>query len=136
MPVFLKRSVLYGPAGACLLAWLAIFVVSTTATAQSPSAERKVDFGRDIQPIFAKRCFACHGPDKGEGGLRLNQRETALAELDSGEHAVVPGHAEQSEIVVDNVEAVGLRIHRHAAGIVEQVKCRADGVEGERGWPL
>jgi mono/diheme cytochrome c family protein len=99
MSVFLKCFAPYGPAGVGLLAWLAVFVVSTTATAQSPAAERKVDFGRDIQPIFAKRCFACHGPDKGEGGLRLNQRESALAELDSGEHAVVPGQAEQSEIL-------------------------------------
>jgi mono/diheme cytochrome c family protein len=64
-----------------------------------PVSTGAVDFGRDIQPIFAKRCFACHGPDKGEGGLRLNRRETALAVLDSGEHAVVPGKPEASELL-------------------------------------
>jgi mono/diheme cytochrome c family protein len=70
-----------------------------TAMMLAAQVPRPVDFGRDIQPILAKRCFACHGPDKGEAGLRLNRRETALAELDSGEHAVVPGSPEASELV-------------------------------------
>ena len=42
---------------------------------------------------MAKRCFSCHGPDKAQGGLRLNTRAGGLAELDSGEHAIVPGKA-------------------------------------------
>ncbi|HET6881729.1 MAG TPA: DUF1549 domain-containing protein [Pirellulales bacterium] len=71
----------------------------TLYAAAVPVSAAAVDFGRDIQPIFAKRCFACHGPDKGEGGLRLNRRATALAELDSGEHAVVPGQPEASELL-------------------------------------
>jgi mono/diheme cytochrome c family protein len=81
----------------CLVPWVAGIVFSGSAWGQSP--QRRVDFGRDIQPLLAKRCFACHGPDKGEGGLRLNQRDTALAELDSGEHAVVPGEPDQSELL-------------------------------------
>ena len=60
---------------------------------------RKVDFVRDIQPILARRCFACHGPDKGEGGLRLNSREGATAVLDSGEHAIVPAKPDESELL-------------------------------------
>ena len=72
-------------------------IVTLVIMAQPPA--RAVDFGRDIQPIFAKRCFACHGPDKGEGGLRLNRRETALAELDSGQRAIVPRKPEDSELL-------------------------------------
>ena len=33
-------------------------------------------------------CFACHGPDKAEGGLRLNRKESAFAELESGNRAL------------------------------------------------
>jgi mono/diheme cytochrome c family protein len=62
-------------------------------------AGRQIDFGRDIQPILARRCFACHGPDKGEAGLRLNGRDAALAALDSGAHAIVPGKPEESELL-------------------------------------
>ena len=35
-----------------------------------PAAERTVDFGRDIQPIFAERCNHCHGEDDQLGRLR------------------------------------------------------------------
>jgi mono/diheme cytochrome c family protein len=66
---------------------------------KAKSNNKKVDFGAEIQPIFAKRCFACHGPDKFEGGLRLHKRQSALAELDSGERAIVPGNIETSVIL-------------------------------------
>jgi mono/diheme cytochrome c family protein len=69
------------------------------AETSNPPAASKIDFGRDIQPIFTKRCFACHGPDAFEGGLQLHKRERALAELDSGERAIVPGNTEASAIV-------------------------------------
>jgi mono/diheme cytochrome c family protein len=59
-------------------------------------AETKVDFAREIQPIFAKRCFACHGPDEAEGGLRLNEKESAFGELDSGSRAIVAGNLKRS----------------------------------------
>ena len=42
------------------------------------------DFSRDIQPLLAKRCFACHGPDTQEAGLRFDSAEAATTELDSG----------------------------------------------------
>ncbi|HVX13523.1 MAG TPA: DUF1553 domain-containing protein [Pirellulales bacterium] len=78
---------------------LSILVLTVYAVAAQPAASGGVDFGRDIQPILAKRCFACHGPDKGEGGLRLNRRETAVAELDSGTHGIVPGNPDESELI-------------------------------------
>jgi Protein of unknown function (DUF1553)/Protein of unknown function (DUF1549)/Planctomycete cytochrome C/PA14 domain len=61
--------------------------------------ESEVSFSQEIQPLLARRCFACHGPDKAEGGLRLDNREAALTSLDSGEKAIVPNHPEQSELV-------------------------------------
>jgi hypothetical protein len=59
----------------------------------------EVDFARDIQPLLARRCYACHGPDTQEAGLRLDDRATATARLDSGSIAVVPGDAATSELV-------------------------------------
>lgn len=59
------------------------------------------DFSRDVRPILSNRCFKCHGPDADhqEAGLRLDVREAAVAELDSGARAIVPGHADDSEVV-------------------------------------
>ncbi len=58
-----------------------------------------IDFGRQIQPILAKRCYACHGPDKAEGGLRLNSKEAAFAKLESGTHAITAKDAAKSELL-------------------------------------
>ena len=43
------------------------------------AAAEPVDFSRDIQPLLAKRCFACHGPDTQEAGLRFDDAAAATA---------------------------------------------------------
>ena len=59
------------------------------------------DFNREVRPVLSNRCFKCHGPDEEnqEAGLRLDHREAALAELDSGMTAIVPGDLTASELV-------------------------------------
>ena len=63
-----------------------------------PAAQKKVDFAADIQPLFKKNCFSCHGAEAQEGGLRLDQKKRAL---DGGDHgrAIVPGKSADSRLV-------------------------------------
>jgi mono/diheme cytochrome c family protein len=63
------------------------------------AAEPAVDFERDVRPIFASRCAKCHGPEKSQGGLRLDRREPAFGPTDSGTAAIVPGKADESELL-------------------------------------
>ena len=72
-----------------------ISVLATSAAAGPPS------YNRDIRPLLADHCFACHGPDAGhrKGGLRLDRREDALQPADSGRPAIVPGRPDESELV-------------------------------------
>jgi hypothetical protein len=60
----------------------------------------KIDFNYHIKPILSDRCFACHGPDenKVEAGLRFDIEEEALAKLESGNRAIVPGKLNKSEL--------------------------------------
>ncbi len=73
---------------------LAIVVVTLRLTATA-SAE-PLQFNRDVRPILAEHCFACHGPDSAsrKADLRLDKREVAV---DSG--AIVPGEPKDSELV-------------------------------------
>lgn len=61
----------------------------------SVSAPAAVDFSRDVQPIFARHCFECHGAELQKGKLRLDRRESALP---PGSDVIVPGKAANSEL--------------------------------------
>ena len=50
----------------------------------------EVDYETEIQPLFEQHCYSCHGAEKREGGLRLNNRRDAFASADSGEPVIVP----------------------------------------------
>ena len=60
---------------------------------------QEIDYARDVQPLLAKRCVACHGPGTQEAGLRLDEHVAAVAALDSGKHAIVPFQPEASEML-------------------------------------
>jgi mono/diheme cytochrome c family protein len=62
------------------------------------AASQTVDFAKQIQPIFASRCYACHGPDKQKNGLRLDRAKDALTGGDSGA-AIVPGNPAEGELL-------------------------------------
>src|SRR5438552_4907121 len=60
---------------------------------------RKVDFARDIQPIFIKRCYECHGPDKQRNNLRLDRKADALKGGKSGKALFIASKSAESELI-------------------------------------
>ncbi len=83
------------------IASLLILGVFETTASFAPAAEPAVDFTRDVRTILSNRCFACHGPDAEErkGGLRLDDRNSAIAPADSGATAIAPGKPDHSELI-------------------------------------
>lgn len=82
-----------------LIVIAAAAVVPAALLAGDPSGERRaeVDFLREVKPILAEKCLACHGPDEPEADLRLDTADGAFADL-GGYAAVVPGDREDSEL--------------------------------------
>ncbi len=82
--------------------WIFLFFLSGLSTVSlmsgsgsSPSADRDVDFARDIRPILEASCNQCHGVDQSMNGLRLDTREAALKGGQSGP-AILPGDGSAS----------------------------------------
>ncbi len=63
----------------------------------SVSAADKVDFAKDIQPIFQQSCLKCHGPEKQKGKYRLDSKEAAFKTTDEGP-AITAGDAAKSDL--------------------------------------
>jgi len=65
-----------------------------------PAAAVKVDFARDVEPIFASRCYECHSEKKSKSGFRLDDKARAFQGGDSGKPSLIPGKSSQSELIL------------------------------------
>ncbi|MEO6036061.1 MAG: DUF1553 domain-containing protein [Verrucomicrobiota bacterium] len=73
-----------------------------------------VEFSQDIQPIFEKSCYPCHGPEKQKGDYRLDRKEVALKGGENGPN-ILPGKSAQSPLI------------HFVSGLVEDKKMPAKG---------
>jgi hypothetical protein len=75
---------------------LALPLLALCSWAGSARASDKLEYNRDIRPILAENCFACHGPDSAarKAGLRLDRRDDAIQM-----EAIVPGDPGKSGLV-------------------------------------
>jgi hypothetical protein len=94
----------------CLVCILFFVVVAYGMAAMIPGAsaqrvsaaratsQRRIDFKRQIEPIFARSCYQCHSAKKAMGQLRLDGKESALKGGLSGA-AIIPGDSKRSLLV-------------------------------------
>src|SRR5689334_13648291 len=78
-----------------------VFIAAGAALATngfSSAQSAKVDFLRDIQPIFQANCWRCHGEQKASGQLRLDSKAAAIKGGISGA-VIVPGDSNASRLL-------------------------------------
>ncbi len=85
--------------------WLTITLstglLASQAVVTSAQAADVPDYNREVRPILAEHCFQCHGADQKDrqGGLRLDELETAQHGGESGQPAITPGDLAHSQMV-------------------------------------
>jgi mono/diheme cytochrome c family protein len=77
-------------------------------------ASAKVDFLKQIQPIFESSCYTCHGPKMQMAGLRLDEKSAALTGGQSGA-VIIPG------------KSAGSPLYRRVAGLGDQPRMPMGG---------
>jgi ankyrin repeat protein/mono/diheme cytochrome c family protein len=84
----------------------ALATVAAAAVGYAPQTPERVDFQRDVQPIFRQHCYGCHGPTIRENGLRLDRRADAMR---GGSIAVIgPGNSAGSRLFLRLTGAPGV----------------------------
>src|SRR6266699_7118106 len=99
----MKHVLPFSPGFALVLLWFnecVTFAKITPDQAKNlpPPANHKVDFAREIKPIFEASCIKCHGRGRTKGDLSIETRDTLLKGGESGP-AMVPGKSEESRVI-------------------------------------
>ncbi len=87
---------------ACSFVFLSGYVASgaeaesANVATVSDSIPDRIEYNRDVRPILADHCFACHGPDSASRKADLRLDDAKAAE-EAG--AVVPSNLDGSELV-------------------------------------
>jgi ankyrin repeat protein len=81
------------------IAWIILVAAASyeAAVAQTPD---KVDFARDVQPIFRQHCVGCHGAALHQAGLRLDRRSDAMRGGTTTPGVIHPGDGRSSVLYI------------------------------------
>ena len=81
------------------LALVELLLLAPALSRGGESAPAAIEFNRDVRPILAKNCFACHGRDANhrQAGLQLDTFAGATADRE-GSRAIVPGDLAKSAL--------------------------------------
>jgi hypothetical protein len=98
----------------CLACCFSAFAADVDVSKLSPPATNRVEFARDIKPIFERSCLRCHGAERPKSRFSLTTRELALKGGDNGVD-IIPGDSAQSPLI------------HNVAGLVEDMEMPPKG---------
>jgi ankyrin repeat protein len=96
----------------------------------------KVDFARDVQPLFLTYCYGCHGPTVQTNNFRLDRRRDSLPNRVGANGArVVPGNSAASRLYLRVTGQAGLQMPPTGALSKEQIGTIRAWIEQGAEWP-
>ncbi|MSU49389.1 MAG: DUF1553 domain-containing protein [Opitutus sp.] len=115
--------------GLCAPGFAAFAAAPVEISKLPPVAASPIDFARDVQLIFEKNCYSCHGPEKQRSSYRLDDKGVALTGGEGSPPNIVPGKSAASPLI------------HYVAGLVEDMlmPSKGDPLTSEqigilRGW--
>src|SRR5215468_4721559 len=114
---------------------LALLLVGALPIASATAQETaRVDFARDVQPIFRTYCVGCHGPAIHQNGFRLDRRTDAMR---GGSIPVIgPGNGDASRLYLRLVgESMGPQMPPTGALKPEQIAVIKAWIDQGAEWP-
>ena len=120
--------------GRYILVVVCMCFLSDTLSAQTNS---KVEFGRDVQPIFRARCYECHGPSQQMQGLRLDRRRSAMPNrVGANRASIVPGNSGDSPVYLKLIgKQTGLQMPPDGALTAQQINLIRSWIDEGADWP-
>jgi cytochrome c551/c552 len=126
---FSQRGLLRAFAIICLIA--SAGSVSSVCPAQEQSNDSF--FENSIRPLLIEHCLKCHGPDKSEGGLRLDSQDAAFRGGDSGA-AIVPQKTDES-LIIQAINHDGLEMPPNKKLSDKEIDALTRWVNEGAAWP-
>jgi mono/diheme cytochrome c family protein len=111
-----------------------VIATTTLTLLVSPVSFAAVDYARDIQPLFEKHCYECHGPKKQKNGFRLDRRSRAFQGVMRAN--ILPGSSAGSRVyrrVVDS--QFGLQMPPEEVLAPEQIGLIRQWIDEGAHWP-
>jgi ankyrin repeat protein len=102
--------------------------------AQTPT---RIDFARDVQPLFRTYCYGCHGPALQSRGFRLDRRRDSMPNRVGANGArVVPGNSAASRVYIRVAGSqAGLQMPPTGALSPEQIGIIKAWIDQGAEWP-
>ena len=108
--------------------------VLTRAAAADEALHVVERFEKSVRPLLAAKCWQCHGPDKQQGGLRLDSHE-ALATGGKSGPAVVPGEPGRSRLIQAILRRGDLKMPPQGGLSVVEIAALSSWVKNGARWP-
>jgi ankyrin repeat protein len=111
-----------------------LIAAATSAVTLGAQLPARIDFQRDVQPIFREHCVSCHGPDQQFSGLRLDRRADAMR--GGSQSDIGPGHSEGSRLY-HRVAGTTFGLQMPPAGPLrtEQIETIKQWIDEGAEWP-
>jgi hypothetical protein len=99
-----------------------------------PGAKCDDFFETKVRPVFAERCFKCHGEKQQKGGIRLDGAEHFTASDGSGP-LVVPGKPDESRLIKAVRQSGELKMPPNGKLSASDVRALEEWVKSGARWP-